>query len=83
MIGDAISHYRKQLGITQKQLSDKTGIEKARVCRTENGKHENMQIESIFRYAEGLEVDPCELIKSHEKYNSPADNRGFLQRVFS
>ncbi len=69
MIGEAISHYRKQLGITQKELSQRTGVEVSRVCRTEKGKHENMQIENIFRYADGLGVDPCDLIKSHARYD--------------
>ena len=47
------SELRKQMGLTQKSLSEKTGLDKTFISRIENGTVD-MQLSTFLRILEGL-----------------------------
>ena len=53
---------RRLKGLTQEQLSERSGVSRSRISKMENGK-ENFNIESLFLIAQSLEIDFIELLK--------------------
>ena len=58
---------RKQLGLTQKQLSEKTGIAQADISKLENG-NANPSLKTLQRLANGMEMNlKIEFIPNHHQ----------------
>ncbi len=54
MIGEMLKEARKQAGMTQEDLAQKTGTKKSYISRVENGKID-IQLSTLFRiFEEGL-----------------------------
>ena len=60
--GARVRARREQLGKSQEQLADDCGLHWTMVGQTERGKR-NISLHNILRLAEGLDIDPCELVK--------------------
>ena len=60
--GARVRARREQLGKSQEQLADDCGLHWTMVGQTERGKR-NISLHNILRLAEGLQIDPCELVK--------------------
>ena len=54
-LGQAIRHYRKQAGLTQAQLAQRTGIDRSYLSRLERG-HETEQLRHIVTLLRQLGV---------------------------
>jgi transcriptional regulator with XRE-family HTH domain len=52
---------RGRLGISQMALAERVGLHFSFVSEVERGER-NLSLSSLLRLAEGLEVDPCELV---------------------
>lgn len=52
-----IKEVREELGITQKELSKRTGISRNYIAELENSKKVNPSFETIFKIAQALEVE--------------------------
>lgn len=65
-IAQAITNARKQTGLTQKQLADKTGISQSDISKLEAGEG-NPSVKTLQTLAEGMGMD------LHIKFLSPAD----------
>lgn len=62
MLGANIVSIRKSKGITQKELSEKTGIPIQTLVRYEKEQTENIPVSRIEKIASVLGVSPSELI---------------------
>ena len=62
MLGANIVSIRKEKGITQKELSEKTGIPVQTLVRYEKDKTENVPVGRIRRIASALGVSASELL---------------------
>lgn len=59
-VGERIGLMREQAGLTQKALGQKIGVSAVTITRYENGMR-NPSINTVFRIAAALDVDPAEL----------------------
>ena len=64
--GVTISRLRVQKGLTQEELSGLAGIARSHLVALENGE-KNVKLNTFWRIAEALEVDPSVLIRLIEK----------------
>ncbi|MFM9963563.1 MAG: helix-turn-helix domain-containing protein [Planctomycetaceae bacterium] len=46
--------FREAAGLSLADVAERTGIDRAAICRLENGTHENPTISTLNRYAEAL-----------------------------
>ncbi len=67
-IGENIKRIRKEQGITQKQLSELTGIAEATIIRYEKGKFKP-NIKQVERIAEALNVPPYNFLDTEQLSN--------------
>ena len=64
-IVDRLVRYRKQLHMTQQDIADATGIQRANIARIEGKKHA-VTLESLVKYASCLNMELClELREKH------------------
>lgn len=66
IFGDTISSRRKELKISQKDLSERCGIDRAYICHLESGRR-NPSIELFNRVANGLRMKPSRLLALCER----------------
>lgn len=57
-VGGALAQARKERGITQYELAQRTGIQQAAISRIENGRG-NATLDVIESFAQGLNVQVC------------------------
>ena len=62
-VGERIRFYRKQQGMTQKDLGKRMNRSDITVSRYENDRNETHLIESINKIAKALNVDACQLFE--------------------
>lgn len=67
--GEIIKKYRLQLGLSQRELGEKVGVNKAAVQKWESGAVKNLKKEKIKSLATIFNISPNELLE----YNSPTD----------
>lgn len=65
--GEIIKKYRLQLGLSQRELGDKVGVNKAAVQKWESGAVKNLKKEKIQSLSEIFNISPNELLG----YNTP------------
>ncbi len=54
-LGNAIRHYRKEAGLTQAQLAERTGLQRSYLSELETGK-ETEQLKRVLRLLRQLDV---------------------------
>ena len=64
-LGLNIAYYRKLQDLTQEQLAEKAGIERSRVSKTEIA-WTGTSLDTIFRIADALEVEPYKLLMERD-----------------
>ena len=64
-IGHRIRFERAKLGYTQLELAERTGIERSKIAKIENGVR-NVQSDEAALLAEALRLDPAELLAPAE-----------------
>jgi transcriptional regulator with XRE-family HTH domain len=64
-IGHRIRFERAKLGYTQLELAERTGIERSKIAKIENGVR-NVQSDEAALIAEALRLDPAELLAPAE-----------------
>ncbi len=72
--GKEIRRLRIQKGMTQRDLSIRTGINEANISKYERGK-QNLRLETLERIATALDVHPVEIL-GHEYWNEKHPNIG-------
>ena len=65
-IGKKIANYRKLLGLSQKNLSDKSGLSVRMIAYYESGKH-NISMETLFKISESLDINISNLLEKENK----------------
>lgn len=68
--GDKIKKLRKRLGMTQEELGNLIGVQKAAINKYESGVVTNLKQSTIAALAKALHVSPIELLSPEE----PPDN---------
>jgi len=72
-LGDAISTKRKKLGLTQEELSIKTGLSRSYIADTEAGRY-TPSLNSSYKIAKALKSDLNFLLKMTEiQYNKEGE----------
>lgn len=66
--GDMIRKYRKEKGLTQKQLGDLCGIADSNIRKYESGK-QNPKIKTLQRIADALSISIYDLMEFDEYYS--------------
>lgn len=61
-MGDRIREYRKKLGLTQQELGEKLGLQKAAISKFERGHVQNIKRSTIQRMSEIFGCTPSELL---------------------
>ena len=61
-LGKNLRETRKQLGLTQEQVSERSGVQAGEISRIEAGKRDP-QVSTLERLAKALEVSPGQLLK--------------------
>lgn len=62
LVGEQIRRVRKRLGVSQRELHIRTGIDMAVLSRIEQG-HSSPKIDTLIRMADALGVDLAELVR--------------------
>ena len=81
-IKDNIKKYRKEKKLTQRQLSEKSGVSYSTVCKLETGEQSNPSLEIIEKIARALDIESALLL--YENYENgemkfPHDIRIFIK----
>lgn len=69
LVGLAIKKYRKRKGLTQEALSGLAGLDRTHYSKIERGLR-SPSLDSIFKIATALNIQPHELIIEIEKLSS-------------
>jgi transcriptional regulator with XRE-family HTH domain len=62
-LGKRLKYYREQIGLSQIDLSEKSGISQASIARIESGKQKNLKRETMQRLADGLGISLTQLME--------------------
>ena len=62
-LGKRLKYYRDQIGLSQIDLSEKSGISQASIARIESGKQKNLKRETMKRLADGLGISLTQLME--------------------
>jgi transcriptional regulator with XRE-family HTH domain len=62
LLGERIRRHRHALGLSQEALADRCGTHWTFVGQVERGRR-NLSLHNLLRLAEGLGVDPAELVR--------------------
>ena len=62
-LGKRLKYYREQIGLSQIDLSEKSGISQASIARIESGKQKNLKRETMKKLADGLGISLAELME--------------------
>jgi XRE family transcriptional regulator, fatty acid utilization regulator len=65
-LGANLREARERLGLTQEQVSDRSGVQPGEVSRIERGKRDP-KVSTLEKLAAALEVEPAELLR-HRRY---------------
>ena len=60
--GDRVRAHRHDRGESQEELADACGLHWTFVGQVERGRR-NVSLHNILKLAQGLEIDPCELVR--------------------
>lgn len=63
-MNDNIRRFRKDAGLTQKLLAEKTGLSFSMISKLESGEQTNPSLETIRKIADVLRVTPGELVNT-------------------
>ena len=72
--GEKIKQLRKSLGMTQEDLGNKIGVQKAAINKYETGIVVNLKKSTISSLAHALGVSPIELLSPDEHSGSAEEN---------
>lgn len=72
--GERVRARRQALGKSQEQLADDSGLHWTFVGQVERGRR-NLTLHNILKLAEGLDTDPCELIRGLKAPREPLTAR--------
>lgn len=61
-LGKRLKYYREQIGLSQIDLSEKSGISQASIARIESGKQKNLKRETMKKLADGLGISLTQLM---------------------
>ena len=61
-LGANLRDARERLGLTQEQVSDRSGVQAGEVSRIERGKRDP-KVSTLEKLAAALEVEPAELLR--------------------
>ena len=62
-LGKRLKYYREQIGLSQIDLSEKSGISQASIARIESGKQKNLKRETMKKLADGLGISLTQLME--------------------
>jgi transcriptional regulator with XRE-family HTH domain len=62
-LGKRLKYYREQIGLSQIDLSEKSGISQASIARIESGKQKNLKRETMKKLADGLGISLSQLME--------------------
>ncbi len=68
-LGKAIRERRKQIGLTQAQLAEKTGFGRVRISEWESGETPGIEARSIAKLEQALQFEPGELFLIYRAAN--------------
>src|SRR5699024_8476298 len=68
-VGNNIKKYRKEAGITLKELGEKIGVQKSAIAKYENGRVKNLKRGVIAKLADALQCSPTYLMGLEEENN--------------
>jgi transcriptional regulator with XRE-family HTH domain len=61
-LGENLREARERLGLTQEQVSDRSGVQAGEVSRIERGKRDP-KVSTLEKLAAAVEVEPAELLR--------------------
>lgn len=62
-LGRRLKYFREQIGLSQIDLSEKSGISQASIARIESGKQKNLKRDTMKKLAEGLGISLTQLME--------------------
>ncbi|MEW6586158.1 MAG: XRE family transcriptional regulator [Nitrospirota bacterium] len=62
-LGRRLKYYREQIGLSQIDLSEKSGISQASIARIESGKQKNLKRETMKKLADGLGISLTQMME--------------------
>lgn len=65
-LGDNLREARERLGLTQEQISDRSGVQAGEVSRIERGKRDP-KVSTLEKLAAAVEVEPAELLRQRKR----------------
>ena len=68
--GDRVRTHRHDRGESQEELADACGLHWTFVGQVERGRR-NVSLHNILKLAQGLEIDPCELVRGLKPPTAP------------
>jgi transcriptional regulator with XRE-family HTH domain len=62
VLGQRVRARRRELGLSQEAMAERIGIHWTFLGQLERGRR-NLNLHNLLKLAEGLGIDPCELVK--------------------
>ena len=81
-IGDKIKRLRKERGMTQEELGNLIGVQKAAINKYETGIVVNLKRDVIAKLARALEVNPVWLMDENDGWPPVPSTRTLIARAF-
>ena len=81
-IGDKIKRLRKERGMTQEELGNLIGVQKAAINKYETGIVVNLKRDVIARLAKALDVNPVWLMDENDGWPPVPSTRTLIARAF-
>ncbi|WP_231561846.1 helix-turn-helix domain-containing protein [Nitrosococcus oceani] len=78
MIGNIVRNHRKQLGWTQVELAEKSGITQAQISRLEAGRGENITMDNLRNLAHAFGCSVVDLLPEEDQ--RPSSGKRKLSR---
>jgi transcriptional regulator with XRE-family HTH domain len=72
--GDRVRTHRHDRGESQEALADACGLHWTFIGQVERGRR-NVSLHNILKLAQGLEIDPCELVRGLKPPNDSGASR--------
>jgi transcriptional regulator with XRE-family HTH domain len=66
-IGDIVKNKRRDLGLTQKELENRSGVTQSMISKLEKGSAENISIDILRKLAKAMNCTVVDLLPSTDK----------------
>lgn len=80
-IGNNIRYFRKNLGMTQEQLAENSGLSVNFISRLERTSDQNVSIKTLDKIAQAFQISLAELVTIHDEETTKSSEEAYLDKL--